>query len=236
KEVEVDIQRLSDEEMAIQALIENLQREGLNDADKGDGIAKYIELRRESQKFTEANILDEVSSLLGLSKSRISELLKVSRLDEELKEPIRQQKIAGGAAVLAERIGGAKAVKTVVEKGMGKNAIGAIGGEIAALPEQSEEDKQVKEKVRKAFTRGDIDTAEDVVKKARQFKAHATRKESMPPDLIDVMREWTERAKRWAEQLEQVVPYMDYIDREPTVAKRWRDAVKVLIEKLEKFA
>jgi hypothetical protein len=32
------------------------------------------------------------------------------------------------------------------------------------------------------------------------------------------------------------VPYIDYIDSEPTVAKRWREAVKKLIDKLEKFA
>src|SRR5215471_13210594 len=33
KEVDVDLVRLTDEEMALQALIENLQREGLTDAD-----------------------------------------------------------------------------------------------------------------------------------------------------------------------------------------------------------
>ena len=44
KEVEVDVVKLSDKEMALQGLIENLQREELNDADRGDGIAAYIGL------------------------------------------------------------------------------------------------------------------------------------------------------------------------------------------------
>src|SRR5215467_12971554 len=45
KEVEVDIHRLSDEDMALQALIENVQREGLNEADRAEGIAECVKLR-----------------------------------------------------------------------------------------------------------------------------------------------------------------------------------------------
>jgi ParB family chromosome partitioning protein len=41
----VEVVELSDEELALQSLIENLQREGLNDADRGDGIAAYIRLK-----------------------------------------------------------------------------------------------------------------------------------------------------------------------------------------------
>jgi hypothetical protein len=58
----------------------------------------------------------------------------------------------------------------------------------------------------------------------------------MPPDLIDVMRSWTQRAIEWAGELEQVVPYANYIDREPQAARRWRAAVNNLVEKLEKGA
>jgi hypothetical protein len=55
---------------------------------------------------------DEVCKLLGLSAERVRELLRIAGWDEKLKEPIRQQKIAGKSALAAERIGGAKAVKT----------------------------------------------------------------------------------------------------------------------------
>ena len=110
-----------------------------------------------------------------------------------------------------------------------------IGSQFAALPEETEQDKKVKERVRESFVKGKITTPEEVVKKARQAKTQTIRKSDVPPDLIDVMRGWTERAHRWAAQLEQVAPYIDYIDGEPQVAERWREAVKVLIQKLEKF-
>jgi hypothetical protein len=114
----------------------------------------------------------------------------------------------------------------------------AIGSQFANLPDKTDADKAVKDKVRERFAKGEISTPDDVVTKARQIKAQTLRKgkDKVPPDLIDVMRSWTEKATRWAGELEQVVPYIDYIDSEPTVAKRWREAVKKLIDKLEKFA
>ena len=45
------------------------------------------------------------------------------------------------------------------------------------------------------------------------------RKPTQPMDLIDVIRSWTERARRWAEELKQVAPHIDYIDSEPIVAE-----------------
>jgi hypothetical protein len=56
------------------------------------------------------------------------------------------------------------------------------------------------------------------------------------PDLITVIRGWTEKANRWAEELDAVAPYIEYIDSEPIAAKRWREAVKALISKLESFS
>jgi ParB family transcriptional regulator, chromosome partitioning protein len=246
KEVEVDVVKLSDEDMSLQALIENLQREGLNDADRGDGIAAYIKLRLPSFKSSSADedaedgvpfaLMKEIGGILGLSLGRTSELLRLSRLGEDIKAPVRQQKIAGKTALAAARIGGAAAVKEVAKKEMGYRAMEAIGTKFAALPEDTEQERKVKEKVRERFTKGEISTPEDVVTKARQIKGQTTRKAAVPPDLIDVMREWTERAHRWAKDLEKVAPYIEYIDTQPEVAKRWRSAAKELIEKLEKFS
>jgi ParB family chromosome partitioning protein len=234
KEVDVDIVKLTDEEMALQGLIENLQREGLNDADRGDGIAGYIKLRNKSQITSADVIKDDLGRLLGLSRGRIDELLKISNFDEDVKEPIRQQKIAGKTAVAAMRIGGAKAVKAVAKKELGFRAMEAIGSKFANLPEETEAQKAVKDKVRERFARGEISTPDDVEMKVRQIKAQSIRKEKVPLDLIDVMRGWTERAYQWSKQLAEVAPYIDYIDQEPVVAKRWRSAVQELIEKLQK--
>jgi ParB-like chromosome segregation protein Spo0J len=217
KEVDVEIVKLTDQEMALEALIENMQREGLTDADRGEGIANYIKLKigvtdlsvfagsgvksaevKKTAVFFNA-AREEVGKLVGLSAARVSELLKIAGWDEMRKEPIRKQQIAGKTAVAATRIAGEKdadqAVKAIAEKKVGFRAMEAIGQEYTALPEATPADKAVKEKVRKSFVRGDITQPEEVVTKARQFKGAATRKESMPPDLIDVMREWTERAQ-----------------------------------------
>jgi hypothetical protein len=105
-----------------------------------------------------------------------------------------------------------------------------------ALPDKTERDKTIKDKVRECFAKGKITRPEEIVATARKIKSQALKKESLPadlPDLIDVMRGWTERAGRWAEQLEQVKPYIDYIDREPEAARRWREAAKNLIDKLQ---
>lgn len=241
KEVDIDLVKLTDEEMSLQALIENLQREGLNDADRGDGIATYIKLRTESGNFTAVKVKEEIGSLLGLSPGRISQLLTIAGWDEEMKAPIRQQQIAGKSALAAKQIVGGdaglarKAVAAVAKKGLGFRAMEAIQSEFAALPERTDEDKAVKQKVRERFARGEISTPDEVVTKARQIKAQSIRKERVPPDLIDVMRGWTERAHQWTKQLEEVMPYMDYVDQEPVVAQRWRTAVAKLIEKLQKF-
>jgi len=255
KEVDVDVVELSDEEMALQCLIENLQREGINDADRGDGIAAYIKVKtgvsdlsalygsggknRVESKDERSSLLsakEEIGQLLGISSSRIKELLQIAGWNESLKEPIRQQKISGHTAVTAERMGGPEAVKVVAEKKLGSTTMAAIQSEFNALPDETEQDKKVKEKVRQRFIKGEINSADEVVTKARQIKGQATRKESVPPDLVDYMRGMTERAHRWAKELQEVAPYIDYIDSEPIVAKRWRDAVKTLIETLEKFS
>ena len=56
----VDVVKLSDEDMALQSLIENLQREGLNDADRGDGIKNYVILR-EKAGFATAVAKEEIA-------------------------------------------------------------------------------------------------------------------------------------------------------------------------------
>ncbi len=254
KEVDVDVVKLSDEDMSLQSLIENLQREGLNDADRGDGIASYIKLKtgisdlsimsghnRRTKEDQNAyafcsSVRDELAELLGLKPTRMAELLRISQWDEKSKEPIREQKIAGRAAVIAKQIGGDAAIGTAAKNDISTGTMQAISSKFAELPEETEQDKKVKEKVRESFAKGKIKTAEEVVKTARQVKGQTTRKPDVPPDLIDVMREWTERARRWAEQLEEVSPYIDYIDSEPKVAERWREVAKLLIEKLQKFA
>jgi hypothetical protein len=81
----------------------------------------------------------------------------------------------------------------------------------------------IKRKLKVEFGKGNINTADELTTKARQMKAQSHRKPQIPPDLIDVMRAWTERARRWTGQVNEVKPYMDYFDTEPVVAQCWRE-------------
>jgi ParB-like chromosome segregation protein Spo0J len=244
EEVDVDVVKLSDTDMALQGLIENLQREGLNDAERGDGIAAYIKLRtgfddlspfmgsqshrpeRDLENFRMfSNAKNELATLLGLSASRMNTLLQIASWDEAKKGPIREGQIAGGTALAMDRLAGPEGVKAAAEKGLSYQTTTRIAEEVNKI-----EDSETKEKVLEKIRKGQIATAEAVVTSTKQFKARAFYKQDTPPDLINVMREWTERATHWAKQLEEVAPYIEYIDREPIVAKRWREAASALVE------
>jgi hypothetical protein len=67
--------------------------------------------------------MDESLKLLGFSTARIYEWRRIAKLPEESKEPIRQRKIAGRAALDAQRIGGDEAIKTAVEKGFSHHTV-----------------------------------------------------------------------------------------------------------------
>lgn len=231
KEVEVDVVALTDEEMALQALVENLQREGLNDADKGDGMKAYIKLRMESSKdsIRVESIRKELCSLLGLSEGRVLALLQIAGFDEPAKKVIRERKIAGTTAAEAHRIGGSEAVKVAAEKKLSAHTVQGIGQKVREI-----KDEAIRSRVKEEFVKGKVTTPEEVVKKARQLEGRK-KKDDAPPDLLLVIGNWTVQIKQWNEQLDQVIRYLAYIDSVPQVAEKFRDAVKELIARLEKF-
>jgi ParB-like chromosome segregation protein Spo0J len=231
KEVEVDVVTLSDEDMSLQALVENLQREGLNDADKADGVAAYIKLRMESSKEPSrlGKIEDELSSILGFSRQRIQQFREIAGFGEEIKEEIRAGRIKGETAAEAHRLGGEEAVKTAAEKGLPRRTLREIGDRLDEI-----EDEKVKEKVREQVIKGKVTDPDDVVKEARRMGA-GKKKKAAPPDLLIVISQWTGQIEEWTAQLDEVVPYIQYIDTQPKVAQHFREAIGGLIERLQKF-
>ena len=53
--------------------------------------------------------------------------------------------------------------------------------------------------------------------------------------IVVVIANWTEEIRRWNRQLDQVLPYIEYIDSQPKVAERFRAAVRDLTDRLAKF-
>src|SRR4030095_13734659 len=94
--VEVDIQSLSDDEMAMQGLAENLQRRGLNEIDKVDGI------KRLAERFTQ----EQIAKMLGYeSRDIIEKFIEIANFPEPVKKLIAQGRISGRAASVAMQFG-----------------------------------------------------------------------------------------------------------------------------------
>jgi ParB family chromosome partitioning protein len=228
KEVEVDVVPLTDEQMALQGLVENLQREGLNDADKGEGIASYLKLREKSGITDRSVIKDEVCRFLGLSNNRVNELLKVASFSEPVKEEVRHGRIAGITAVEAERVGGEEFVRTVAEKRIPRQTVQEMGQRLREITEP-----EVRNKVREDIRAGEVTEPEEVVKRARREQSKRHPRPRIPPDLIFIIGNWTVEMVQWTGQLKQVVPELYYIVTQPRIASKFRDATNDLIAVLQ---
>ena len=92
EEIPALIREVSDREVAIQAIIENLQREDL------DPIAEANSIRRLINEFALSHI--EVANHLGLTRSAISHLLRLLRLPESIQQGLKEGVIETGHARL----------------------------------------------------------------------------------------------------------------------------------------
>lgn len=82
KDIPALIRRVSDNEAKILSLIENIQREDLNDIDRAAAIKEL--------KASLAVTWEEIGRKLGLTKSRLLDLVGLLDLPEEVKEDIRK--------------------------------------------------------------------------------------------------------------------------------------------------
>lgn len=85
KEVPALIKKVSDGEARIISLIENIQREDLNDIDRASALREL--------KVNLGLPWEKLGQKLGLTKSRILDLVGLLDLPEEVKEDIRQKKL-----------------------------------------------------------------------------------------------------------------------------------------------
>lgn len=88
KVIPVVIKDLSAKEVAEIALIENLQREDLNDIEEGLAYQDLIK----DYKFTQ----EQVAHLVGKSRSHITNTMRLLKLDDETIKALNHKKISGG--------------------------------------------------------------------------------------------------------------------------------------------
>jgi ParB family transcriptional regulator, chromosome partitioning protein len=225
KDVDLEVVDLSDDEMATQALVENLQREGLTDTEKAKGIKDLIDrFERDGQK----NGHERVQALMGLSRSRINELLSLLGLSAQSKQFVASGQISGSTAIRAKNLGGEEMIATAVKHGLPQKTLQQIQQELTAIP-----DKKIREKVMRAVVAGRVRDPESVRLRERQLRAEQTG--PAPRDLRLVIRTWTKTMQEWAKQLDQAAEYIDYIEGDAEGAATFKTATRELIDKLKRF-
>ncbi len=93
------------------ALIENLQRQNLSITEEASYYASFIE----KYDYTQ----DQLSQIIGKSRSHIANLLRINTLPESIKSYLEQQKISmGHAKIIAGRKDADSIVKIILEKNL----------------------------------------------------------------------------------------------------------------------
>ncbi len=224
--VDVEVDELTDEEMALQSLAENFQREGLSDIEKAQGLHTMVQLLVK-QKVSESDAMKRVSKFVGLSEAWIRDLLSMLDMEGSVQRAIRDRKIAGRTALEAHRFGGKDMVATAVEHKLPVHKISAIAKKIRGIPDQG-----VREKIRKDVVHGKIVEPERVEEKAR--KLLKGRKLKAPEDFDRILSDWGYILKHWNEKIDEILVYKRFF------AGRNVSAVRVesqrLAKKLEKVA
>jgi ParB/RepB/Spo0J family partition protein len=238
--VPIEIVDLTDAQMALRSLEENLQREGLSDLEKSDGVKQAVEIERarlRNDGKSESHAIEKVASRLGLGVEWVRTLCEISAtIVGKNRELVEAGYITAKTAHLAKAWGGDAYVKTLAEQGkeaakktsvVSKPTEHTVAGMKKAVREASE---SVQDKLKASIIAGEVTTPAEAVQKGRRLAAERTRRNKLPPeDLETVIVGWTHRFEDWTQQLKEVVPYMEYIDGKPEIATPFRAAVKEFI-------
>ena len=197
--VEVEVDELTDEEMALQGLAENFQREGLSDIEKAQGLHTMVQLLIK-QQVSESDAMKRVSKFVGLSEAWIRDLLSMLDMEGSVQRAIRDRKIAGRTALEAHRFGGRVMVETAVEHKLPVHRISAMAKKIRGIP-----DVGVREKIRKDVVNGRITEPDRLEERAR--KMLKGKKLSAPEDFDRVLKDWGFVVTHWSEKIEELLVY-----------------------------
>ena len=224
--VEVEVDELSDEEMALQGLAENFQREGLSDIEKAQGLHTMVTLLTK-QNQSESEAMKRVSKFVGLSEAWIRDLLSMLDMEGTVQRAIRDRKIAGRTALEAHRFGGKQMVATAVVHKLPVHKISAIAKKVRSIP-----DADVRDHVRKEVMKGKLVEPDRVEEKAR--KMMKGRKVKAPEDLDRILADWTYLIKHWNEKADELLIYKRFFGGRNVAAIK-AEAAK-LSKKLVKLA
>ena len=229
KEVPVEIVDLSDEDMAAQGLAENLQRVGLNDADKAEGIKRLVGmLAKKHGDKTPA--YEEIQKMLGYETlGAVKNLVEVADYPPKVKAAIRQGKIKAATARKALNFGGDKMVETAIEKDLSQHTMERLSQALDAIP-----DEKIRTRLKTKVIAGEIIDPKEIQKKGESAVRVKKEKEE-PPDMMVIIAMWTDHINTWIKAIDEMTPYKHLMNEAPVIAREFRQAAKKLIAKLEKL-
>jgi len=232
----VEILDLTDAQMSLRALAENLQREGLTDLEKSDAVKRTVEIERARRKANgepERGAIQVVADRLGLAAEWVGTLCNISlSMDRKERDVIEAGHLTAKTAHAAKQWGGSEYVQTLARQGKDRTrskpthtTVAAMRSAVNAAPEP------IREKLKEEVVAGKLERPDQVEARARRLASDRVRREKEPPpDLRVVILDWTDELKGWNTKLKTVAPYMDYVDEVPSIANRFRGALEQLID------
>jgi ParB/RepB/Spo0J family partition protein len=223
--VDVEVLALSDVEIAEGSLVENFQREDLNDMDKAEGVVAYLDLLQK-EGHDKASARKRASAKLGITLPRLSEMnTAVTKLSEDVKEAIRDGRVALRTAIAALNHGGPKMAKTAAARSMALRSMDAV-----KKSEEEIEDPQIRKKVHAEVSAGKLSSPKEIRERVKELRARKLKKDA-PSDLDKVLSQWRLKFEGWLRELEEF-PYRDVIDVSEE-AEEFRQPVRQLRAQLK---
>ena len=226
KEVDIEIDDLTDEAMAYQSLAENFQREDLTDLEKAEGIQQILK-RLKLQGIGESDAMQKTCKIVGLSPGWVKDLLSMTEMEGEVKRAIRDRQIAGRTALEAHRFGGKEMVKTAIREKLPVHKISDLAQKVRRIP-----DPEVRERLKKDVVRGRIIDPVALDVKARKLSRGRPLK--APANLEVIFKTWERTLGEWGDRVEELLAYRKFLADGPKGASLRREADK-LAKKLSKL-
>ncbi len=107
------LREVKDDQQLELSLIENIQRQNLNPIEKAKAYKELINKHDLTQ--------EDISKKLGKSRSSVANTLRLLKLDEDVKEALKQGKISEGHARLLLSLDSSKKQKMFLRRILGKN-------------------------------------------------------------------------------------------------------------------
>src|SRR4030095_10660474 len=223
--------------MGLRGLAENLQREGLTDLEKADGIKRQIDLERKATGKPTHEVIKGVAHRLGLTRSWVDQLCQISEtLDPEERESVAAGHIAAKTALQAKRFGGDEYVRTLGKQGKAAtsdeniprpslHSVTAMSKAVQRAP------AAVRDRLKQEIVSGKISDPQKADERGRWLASEKVRRvKAAPADLRAVIIGWTYKLEQWEQQMRDVRPHMDYVEEAPQIGGPHTAALKKLIE------